>query len=65
MLAGWANYFGYGTRWRVYRELDHHVWTRVRRFLQRRHQVPTRGTRRFRAEVVFGPLGVLRLQALP
>jgi RNA-directed DNA polymerase len=65
MLAGWANYFGYGTRWRVYRELDHHVWTRARRFLQRRRKVPTRGTRRFRAEVVFGPLGVVRLQALP
>ena len=64
LLLGWANYFGYGTRWRVYHEVDHHVWSRTRRFLQRRHKVPSRGTRRFAAEQVFGPLGVLRLQAL-
>jgi len=64
LLLGWANYFGYGTRWRVYHDVDQHVWSRTRRFLQRRHKVPTRGTRRFSAAEVFGTLGVLRLETL-
>ena len=29
------------------------------------HRVPTRGTRRFSAEQVFGPLGVIRMRPLP
>jgi RNA-directed DNA polymerase len=46
----------------AYRAVDHHVATRVRRFLVRRHKVPSRGTRRFSDEVVFGERGVLRLR---
>jgi RNA-directed DNA polymerase len=34
----------------------------VRRFLVRRHKVPSHGTRRFSDEAVFGELGVLRLR---
>src|SRR5829696_3138 len=62
LLRGWSAYFGYGTRLMAYRAVDHHVSTRVRRFLVRRHKVPSRGTRRFSDEVVFGERGVLRLR---
>ena len=62
LLRGWSAYFGYGTRLMAYRAVDHHVATRVRRFLVRRHKVPSRGTRRFSDEVVFGERGVLRLR---
>ena len=33
--------------------------------LRRRQKVPTRGTRRFSDEQVFGPLGVYRMRPLP
>src|ERR687898_19630 len=62
LLRGWSAYFGYGTRLMAYRAVDHHVATRVRRFLVRRHKVPSRGTRRFSDEGVFGERGVLRLR---
>lgn len=62
VLRGWAAYFSYGTRLMAYRAVDQYVSARVRHFLRRRHKVPTRGTRRFAAEVVFGDLGVLHLR---
>lgn len=62
ILRGWSAYFSYGTRTMAYRAVDNYVYQRVRHFLRRRHKVPTRGTRRFGAEVVFGELGVLRLR---
>ncbi len=46
----------------AYRAVDQYVAQRVRHFLRRRHQVPTRGTRRFSSDVIFGELGVLRLR---
>jgi len=61
-VRGWANYFAYGTRLMAYRAVDHYVWDRVRHFLRRRHKVPSRGTRRFSADVVFGELGVFQLR---
>jgi RNA-directed DNA polymerase len=63
-LRGWANYFSYGTRLVAYRAVDNYVYERVRYFLRRRHKVPTRGTRRFGADMVFGELGVLRLRTV-
>ena len=63
-LQGWANYFSYGTRLMAYRAIDNYVYACVRHFLTRRHKVPTRGTRRYPAEQVFGPLGVVRLRPL-
>lgn len=63
-LRGWANYFSYGTIWKSYRAADWYVCGRVRDFLQRRHKVPTRGTRRFSDQHIYGPLGVLSLRAL-
>jgi RNA-directed DNA polymerase len=62
VLSGWSAYFRYGTRLMAYRAIDHHTYACVRRFLVQRHKVPTRGTRRFSAEAVFGELGVLRLR---
>ncbi len=62
LLLGWSAYFSYGTRLMAYRAIDNHTSTSVRRFLVRRHKVPTGGTHRFPAEAVFGALGVLRLR---
>jgi RNA-directed DNA polymerase len=62
VVRGWANYFAYGTRLMAYRAVDHYVWERVRHFLRRRHKVPSPGTRRFSADVVFGELGVFQLR---
>lgn len=62
LLRGWSSYFSYGTRLPVYRAVDNYVYERVLHFLKRRRKVPTRGTRRFPADMVFGELGVLRLR---
>ena len=61
-LRGWSAYFAYGTRLMAYRAADNYVDQSVRGFLVRRHKVPSRGTRRFPADRVFGELGVLRLR---
>lgn len=62
LLRGWANYFDHGTRYLAYRAVDNYVYDRARHFLRRRHKVPTRGTRRFSAAIVYGQLGVVRLR---
>jgi RNA-directed DNA polymerase len=62
VLRGWAHYFSYGTRLMAYRAVDHYVYERVRHFLRRRHKVPSRGTKRFPRERVFGELGVVQLR---
>ena len=54
VLAGWANYFSYGTRLMAYRAVDNHVHERVRGFLRRRCKVSSRGARQFSGQVVFG-----------
>jgi RNA-directed DNA polymerase len=64
VLRGWANYFTYGTRLLAYRAVDHYVYERVRHFLRRRHKVPSRGTRCFPIDRVFGELGVFHLRCL-
>lgn len=43
---------------------NNYVLHAVQDFLQRRHKVPSRGTRRFTAERIFGELGVQRLRPL-
>ena len=62
LLRGWATYFSHGTRMPAYRTVDNHVYDQVRHFLVRRHKVPTRGTKRFNREAVFGTLGVFHLR---
>jgi RNA-directed DNA polymerase len=64
-LVGWSNYFCYGTRRSAFRCVDRYVYERVRDFLARRHKVAGRGTHRFSLEVVYGELGLLRLERLP
>lgn len=64
VLRGWANYFSHGTRLMAYRTIDNYVCRGVQCFLQRRHKVPSRGTRQFTAERIFGELGVQRLRTL-
>ena len=64
LLRGWTTYFSHGTRRVAYRAIDNHVYHSVRRFLGRRHRVPSLGTRRFPAEAVFGELGVLQLRRI-
>jgi len=63
-IQGWSAYFSYGTRTLAYRAVDNYVYQSVRNFLIRRHKVPSRGTRRFSDEVVFGVLGVKRLRGI-
>jgi RNA-directed DNA polymerase len=65
VLRGWAGYFSYGSRATAHRAVDNYVYDCVRHFLRHRCNVPTRGTRRFSAEQVFGPLGVVRMRPLP
>jgi RNA-directed DNA polymerase len=64
-LLGWSNYFCHGTRRSAFRSVDRYVYERVRDFLARRHKVAGRGTQRFSCEVVYGALGLLRLERLP
>ena len=46
----------------AYRAVDQSVAQRGRHFLRRRHQVPTRGTRRYPSERIFGELGVVHFR---
>lgn len=62
MLKGWENYFQHGSRRKTYRAINNHVRTRVCNFLQRRHKVPSRGTRTFSHERIFGAWGVHELR---
>src|SRR5262252_8426998 len=61
-LLGWSNYFGLGTHRSAFRSVDRYVYERVRDFLARRHKVAGRGTHRFSCKVVYGELGLLRLE---
>jgi len=64
-LFGWSNYFCYGTRRSAFRAADRYTYERVRDFLARRHRVAGRGTKRFSCDIVYGELGLLRLERLP
>ena len=65
MLIGWSHYFSYGATASAYKHVDWHVYQRARDFLTRRHKVQGRGTARFSCEVVYGELGLIRLERLP
>jgi RNA-directed DNA polymerase len=62
LLGGWSGYFSHGSVGAAYRAVNRHVEDRVRNFLRRRHKTPGRGNRRFPETLIFGELGVLRLQ---
>jgi RNA-directed DNA polymerase len=65
MLLGWSHYFSYGAIAGAYKHVDWHVYQRARDFLTRRHKVQGRGTNRFSCDVVYGELGLIRLERLP
>lgn len=60
-LAGWANYFCYGTRHLAYKAIDHYVYEAVVSLLSQRHKMRTRGKRQLPEALVFGRLGVRQL----
>ena len=62
LTRGWSGYFSHGTLSSAYRDVEGHVYDRVRNFLRRRHKVATRGTAEFPGTRVFGELGVGRLR---
>ena len=64
LKQGWAAYFDRGTRAPAYCAIDHHVASRVRCFLVKRHRVPSQGHRWFADATIFGELGVVRLRKL-
>src|SRR5262245_46293107 len=65
MLLGWSHYFSYGATAGAYKHVDWHVYQRARDFLTRRHKVQGRGTAKFSCDVVYGELGLIRLERLP
>ena len=64
-LAGWQNYFRYGTVAKAYQSVNLYVYDRVRHFLRRRHKATSsKGSRQFPMTDVFGKLGVHRLRTV-
>ena len=49
----------------IFRGVDRYVYERVRDFLARRHRVAGRGCQRVTCDIVYGELGLLRLERLP
>jgi len=62
MLRGWGGYFSPGSHYATDKQIEAHLYDRVRNFLARRRKLPTRGTRQITMAAVFGPLGVPRLR---
>jgi RNA-directed DNA polymerase len=62
LVRGWCGYFSPGSHYVTDRAIESHLYDHVRNFLVRRHKVPSRGTRRFSKEAVFGPMGLPRLR---
>jgi len=54
VLVGWENYFSHGTKWRAYNVVNEYTRTKVLSFLRRRHKIPSRGTRRFSIQAIYG-----------
>ena len=65
MLLGWSHYFSYGATAGAYKHVDLALYQRARDFLTRRHKVEGRGTARFSCDIVYGELGLIRLERLP
>ena len=59
LLRGWCGYFSPGSHYATDRVIVAHLHDHVRRFLVRRHKLPTHASRHIRRGVVFGTLGVL------
>lgn len=57
LLVGWSNYFCLGTVTQAYKGIDAHVWNRLRRWLQRKHQ----GRGNYSSTYFYDQLGLVRL----
>jgi RNA-directed DNA polymerase len=64
-LIGWANYFQLGSVNKAYGAVDRHTNYRLRRWLQRKHQVGRRGRTRFSHAYLYQTLGLICLLRLP
>jgi RNA-directed DNA polymerase len=62
LLRGWCGYFSPGSHYATDKQLEAHLYDRVRNFLARRRKLPTRGSRQITKAAVFGPLGLPRLR---
>lgn len=62
-LAGWANYFAYGSPAVSFRLVDIHVADRARNLLRRRHKLPS-GTGRFGYQELHRRYGVLEVRSI-
>ena len=61
-LAGWGNYFCLGPVSKAYRNVDSHTRQRLRWWLCNKHRIAGKGTSRFPDEVLYGRLGLTRLE---
>jgi RNA-directed DNA polymerase len=64
MLVGWANYFCLGPVGPAYRAIDRYVRFRLRRWLRRKHQQPSRAITRWPDTYLNETLGLVRLVPL-
>jgi RNA-directed DNA polymerase len=62
-LAGWANYFAYGSPAVSFRLVDIHVADRARNLLRRRHKLPS-GTGRFGYQELHRQYGILEVRSI-
>ena len=62
LWRGWGGYFSPGSHYPTDRAIESHIYDRVRHFLVRRRQLPTRGSRQIRRDDVVAVLGVPRLR---
>jgi hypothetical protein len=60
-LHGWANYFRLGPVTPAYRIADRHANYRLRQWLCRKHQVGSKGIKRFPDQYLYDALGLTRL----
>jgi len=62
LLRGWGGYFSHGSHYATDKQIEAHLYDRVRNFLARRRKLPSRGSRQITKDAVFGPLGIPRLR---
>jgi RNA-directed DNA polymerase len=61
LLAGWSNYYSYGTVGLVYRAVNRYVYDCLLRFRRRRHKLSTRGSSELPQREIYSRLGIYRL----
>jgi RNA-directed DNA polymerase len=61
-LIGWRGYFGHGMYWKAFRAVDRHAWSRLRRWLCRKHKVRGTGSATWPLDYLYGVLGLVSLE---